>query len=91
MNVKEITEKLANSSQRTNVVVRNILGAFFVKGCSIAITLILVPVTIGYVSSGLYGVWLALSTIIMWASLFDLGFGHGIKNKKEQKEEQKLL
>lgn len=81
MNVKEITEKIANSSQRTNVVVRNILGAFFVKGCSIAITLILVPVTIGYVSSELYGVWLALSTIIMWASLFDLGFGHGARNK----------
>jgi len=71
----------SGQSQRTSIVVKNILGAFFVKGCSIVITLILIPVTIGYVSSELYGVWLALSTIIMWASLFDLGFGHGVRNK----------
>jgi len=63
------------------VVVKNIFGAFLVKGCSVAITLILIPVTIGYISSELYGVWLALSTIIMWASLFDLGFGNGVRNK----------
>ncbi len=77
----DIYNKLLNNSQRTNVVVKNILGAFFIKGCSICISLILIPVTIGYVSSELYGVWLALSTIIMWASLFDLGFGHGVRNR----------
>ena len=66
---------------RTVKVKKNIVGSFFVKGFSIIVSLILVPLTIGYVSSELYGIWLTLATIISWASLFDLGFGNGLKNK----------
>lgn len=81
MHIQDVIHRFDNKTQRTQTVVKNILGATIVKGCSILITLILIPVSIGYVSSELYGVWLALSTIIMWASLFDLGFGNGVRNK----------
>ncbi len=68
-------------SNRTAIVKRNILGSFLVKGVSIIISMILVPLTIGYVNSELYGIWLTLATIISWVTLFDLGFGHGLRNK----------
>lgn len=68
-------------SSRTAIVKRNILGSFFVKGVSIVISMILVPLTIDYVNSELYGIWLTLATVISWMSLFDLGFGHGLRNK----------
>ena len=66
---------------RSAKVRKNIFGSFFVKGFSICVSLILVPLTIGYVSSELYGIWLTLATIISWVALFDLGFGNGLRNK----------
>ena len=66
---------------RSAKVRKNIFGSFFVKGFSICVSLLLVPLTIGYVSSELYGIWLTLATIISWVALFDLGFGNGLRNK----------
>lgn len=37
--------------------------------------------TLGYVSSELYGIWLTLSSIMMWLNFFDVGFTLGLKNK----------
>lgn len=77
-------EKLRESFQgdsRSAKVKKNILGSFGVKGVSILISLILVPLTIGYVSSELYGIWLTLVTVISWVNLFNLGFGNGARNK----------
>ena len=39
------------------------------------------PITINYVSSELYGIWLTLSSIISWLSFFDVGFGLGLRNR----------
>lgn len=46
-----------------------------------AVSFALVPLTIGYVSSELYGVWLALSSILAWFGFLDIGFSQGLKNK----------
>lgn len=45
------------------------------------VSLLLVPLTLGYVSSELYGVWLTLSSIMIWLNFFDVGFTLGLKNK----------
>ena len=76
-----VLNKYKYSSKRTTTAIKNIAGAFIVKGCSVFIQFLLIPVTIGYVSSELYGVWLSLSTLMGWASLLDLGFGNGVRNK----------
>ncbi len=60
---------------------RNILASFFIKGFNIIIYLALVPITLQFVNTTNYGIWLTLSTIISWASFFDLGFGNGLRNR----------
>jgi O-antigen/teichoic acid export membrane protein len=60
---------------------KNIIATFFLKGCSIAISLVLVPLTINYVNPTQYGIWLTLSSIIGWLAFFDIGFGNGLRNK----------
>jgi len=60
---------------------KNILLLGVIKGCSIAISLVLVPITIHYVNPTRYGVWLTLSSIVGWFSFFDVGLGHGLRNK----------
>ncbi len=67
--------------QRSLEAKKNIVGSFIIKGISIAIGLILVPLTIHYINPSQYGIWLALSSMIAWISFFDIGFTHGLRNK----------
>ena len=60
---------------------KNILVSILVKGCSIAISLVLVPLTIGYINPAKYGIWLTMSSIVAWISFFDIGFTQGLRNK----------
>lgn len=71
----------SSSNQRSKVVKENIIASLFVKGGSIVVSLILVPLTLGYVSSELYGIWLTLSSIMLWLNFFDVGFTLGLKNR----------
>lgn len=50
-----------------------------IKCISIAVSFFLVPLTLGYVDSELYGIWLTLSSIITWLQFMDIGFTNGLK------------
>jgi len=67
--------------QRSVKAKKNILASFIIRGCNIAISLVLVPLTIHYVNPTQYGIWLTLSSIIGWFGFFDIGFGNGLRNK----------
>lgn len=60
---------------------KNIIASFFIKGLSIAISLIVVPLTINYINPSRYGIWITLSSIIGWFSFFDIGLSQGLRNK----------
>lgn len=72
---------LKSDNERTELVKKNIAAGVIIKGISIIASLLLVPLTIGYISSEIYGIWLTLSSIIHWISFFDIGFGNGLRNK----------
>lgn len=67
--------------KRSVTVKKNIIGTFFLKGMSILVSLLLVPVTIGYVNAELYGVWLTVASVMTWLHFLDLGFTQGLKNR----------
>lgn len=60
---------------------KNIIKSLVIKGGSVIISLMLIPLTINYVNPTQYGIWLTLSSLVTWAYLFDLGLGNGLKNK----------
>lgn len=70
-----------SKNSRTEIVRRNVLFSAGIRGISIVISLLLVPLTIDYVSSEIYGIWLTLSSVISWLSFFDVGFGLGLRNR----------
>lgn len=80
-----IITKLKNifliGDNRSVTIKRNVLGSLIIKGVSILVSFLLVPLTIGYVSNELYGVWLTISSVMTWISFMDLGFAQGLKNK----------
>lgn len=70
-----------SGDQRTVQVKKNVIGSLLIKGISIITSFLLVPLTINYVSPDIYGVWLTLSSILIWIGFLDLGFSQGLKNK----------
>ncbi len=76
-----ITEFFNKGDKRTLQAKKNIVASFLIKGVSIAVNLILVPLTINYVNPTQYGIWLTLSSFVAWFSFFDIGFGNGLRNK----------
>ncbi|WP_375585474.1 lipopolysaccharide biosynthesis protein [Cyclobacterium xiamenense] len=77
-----VLNKAINKGHKRSVKAKkNILASLVIKGGSIAISLVLVPLTINYVNTTSYGIWLTLSSIVGWFSFFDIGFGHGLRNK----------
>ena len=72
---------IATGHERSVRAKRNILASFLIKGCSIGISLLLVPMTIDYINSSRYGIWLTLSSIVAWLSFFDIGLTQGLRNK----------
>lgn len=60
---------------------RNIIASFGLKGFSILVSFLLVPLTLNYLNPTKYGLWLTISSIIGWFGFFDIGLGNGLRNK----------
>lgn len=76
-----ISEQNKCNEERSKYVKLNIWLGGIVRGISILTSLMLVPLTIDYISSELYGIWLTLSSVVHWMASFDIGFGNGLRNK----------
>jgi len=76
-----IVSYFTTGADRSKKAKKNILFSFIIKGLSILISLLLVPLTIDYVNPTKYGIWLTLSSIIGWFTFFDIGFGNGFRNR----------
>lgn len=82
--VNELIDKakiFLDGNERSVAVKKNIVYSILIRIISIVISFLIVPVTIGYVSAELYGVWLTLSSIMAWLSFMDIGFTQGLKNR----------
>jgi len=56
------------------------LSALASRGVGVLVTLVTVPLTIGYLGAERYGVWVTLSTVLTWLQLADLGLVQGLTN-----------
>jgi O-antigen/teichoic acid export membrane protein len=71
----------SEGAERSLKAKRNIAAMLFIKGGNILIGLLLVPLTLRYVDSDTYGIWLAISSMVAWVSFLDIGINNGLKNK----------
>lgn len=80
-----LAERLRNlffgGNERSVKAKKNIAAMVVIKGGNILIGLLLVPLTLHYVSSETYGIWLAISSMVAWFSFFDIGINNGLKNR----------
>lgn len=82
MNILAVIRNIITlGSERSVKAKKNIIGMLFFKGGNILIGLLIVPMTINYVDSENYGIWLTLSSMVAWMSFFNIGLNNGLKNK----------
>jgi O-antigen/teichoic acid export membrane protein len=76
-----ITDFFLKGHERSIKAKKNIFESILLKGGSILISLLLVPLTINYINPSGYGIWLTLSSIVSWFAFFDIGLTQGLRNK----------
>jgi O-antigen/teichoic acid export membrane protein len=79
--ISNLRDFFTKGHERSIAAKKNIAISFIIKGGSVLMLLVTVPMTIDYVNTKQYGIWITLSSIIGWFSFFDIGFGNGLKNK----------
>jgi len=95
--LKSVQRLINKGNSRTVKAKKNIIASFGIKGVGLAISFIKVPIILAYLDVEKYGVWLTIASIIDWVHYFDLGIGHGLRNKfaialaKNDKEKAKKL
>jgi O-antigen/teichoic acid export membrane protein len=79
--VASLYNAVFKEQNRTSVVIRQALYSFLLKGVSVIISFIYVPLLLNYLDNEKYGIWLTLVTVTNWVTLFDIGLGNGLRNK----------
>ena len=77
--MQRIIGKLGGSG-RTFQMRANILVSGIMKVAGLAISLLMVPITLDYVSKAEFGIWMTISTILYWFAFLDVGLGNGMRN-----------
>lgn len=73
--------KFISGDKRSVRAQKNIIASAIIKSLNSLISLILIPLTLGYLNAYEYGIWLTLSSILSWINSFDIGLGNGLRNK----------
>lgn len=70
-----------DSTARTKAVKLHVSITFVYRALAIGLSLLLVPLTIDYLGIEQFGVWMVILSVMTWITFFDIGLGHGLRNK----------
>jgi O-antigen/teichoic acid export membrane protein len=84
----KITDYFNRGCERTVLTKKNIAAAFAIKGITLLISFILIPMTINYANPERNGIWLTLYSMVFWLNMFDIGLGNGMKNRLAEAKAQ---
>ena len=78
---KAIFQRLWGKEQRTVLLRKNIFFSFLIKGWSALAIFLTVPLTLSCLGVYENGVWLTISSVLLWIDNLDIGLGNGLRNK----------
>ena len=79
--LKKIVSKLSGQNQRTALIRKNIFASFFIKAWMGVVQLLMVPLTLHCLGVYENGIWLTISSMLIWVDNLDIGLGNGLRNK----------
>ncbi len=79
--IKKLRDSFAQGNPRSRLIKKNIAFSAIIKGASVGINILFIPMVISYVSPVKFGVWVTLCSIVGWLNFFDIGLGNGLRNR----------
>ncbi len=76
-----MSQENATCSHRSSLLQKNIMASFFIKIWSAIIVLLMVPATLHCLGEYKNGIWLTISSMLLWIDNMDIGLGNGLRNK----------
>ncbi len=74
-------QKVWGDNPRTALIRKNIAASLLIKGWSTIVLFSLVPLTLKCLGAYENGVWLTISSMLVWIDNLDIGLGNGLRNK----------
>lgn len=71
---------ISPENSRNRMLRNNILLSGVIKAVGLFTSLLVVPATLDYLDKEQYGIWMTISSILIWFSFFDVGLGNGMRN-----------
>lgn len=94
--LKKIKNKLKMLSQNDKIILKNVAGAFLIKGFALVVSLFTMPAYLKFFNDEIaLGLWFTMLSMLNWILNFDLGIGNGLRNNltkaltENKKEEAK--
>jgi O-antigen/teichoic acid export membrane protein len=81
MKWNNLFNRLRGVHPRTYRALLNSLWGIFIKGGSMGINLLLVPLTLRCLGNTTFGVWTTLSSLLTLLAFLDIGLGNGLRNR----------
>ena len=72
---------MVSRDNRTSLIKKNIIFSFLIKGWGGLVIFLLVPITLKCLGEYKNGVWLTISSLLVWIDQLDIGLGNGLRNK----------
>ena len=86
--IKQLYTKIKNrtvgSHELSSVYFKQVSATTIIKGVSVLISIIYVPIVLGFLDQTKYGIWVTLTTIVHWVRLADVGIAGGMRLKLSQ-------
>ena len=79
--IENILSFFSKGSKRSILIKKNIIASFLIKGWSALVQFLLVPLTLACLGEYENGVWLTISSVLLWINNLDIGLGNGLRNK----------
>lgn len=67
--------------ERSAKMKKNTVWLIVIQLLSICVNFILVPITIRYVDSDVYGIWITISSMVAWISIMNIGLNNSLRNR----------
>ena len=66
---------------RTTLIYKNVAASFLLKVLAALVSIVMVPLTLTCLGEYKNGVWLTISSMLIWIDQMDIGLGNGLRNK----------
>ncbi len=77
----KLKKLVATDNARSTKIKKNIFASFGIKCWTILVQLLMVPLTLHCLGVYSNGVWLTISSVLLWFDNLDVGLGNGLRNR----------